>query len=269
MTLPTDPATAPPELGPLLQVVARWVRQVGVQRATAVLVGLCVVASEVLTVGWHLLAGWPLRREGLVIAALVPVPIVSLCAGYTLHLIMALDQAMRRLEELAMTDALTGVRNRRCFMQIATLEFERAMRHDRPMALVRIDVDQFKSRQDCHGRPCGDRILIEIARTCQAMLRKTDVLARFGAEEFIVLLPETGQHEAVRLAERMRNAVAADLRLPDHPWPAAVTISLGAVALSRSTPTLDAFLQVAGQALDDARRAGRDRVPIPSVPVEV
>jgi diguanylate cyclase (GGDEF)-like protein len=272
MTLPTASDLPPPDLSPLLQAVARWVRRVGVQRATAVLVGLSVVASEVLTVGWHLLAGWPLRRESLVIAALVPVPIASLCAGQTLHLIMALDQAMRRLEDLAMTDARTGVHNRRWFMQIAALEFERAMRHDRPMAVVLIDVDHFTRSNDRQGRDHGDppcdQPLIAIARTCQGLLRKTDVLARFGDAEFIVLLPETGQREAVRLAERMRNAVATDLRLPDHPWPAAVAIHLGVAALSRRTPTLDAFLQAAGQARDDTRRAGRDGLPTLSAPVE-
>ena len=113
----------------------------GVRRATAAAVGLSVVASVGLTLVWHLVSGWSLQSQGLIIAALVPVPIASLCAGYTLQLIVALDQAMRRLEELAMTDSLTGVRNRRCFMQVAALEFERATRHARPMAVVLIDVE--------------------------------------------------------------------------------------------------------------------------------
>jgi diguanylate cyclase (GGDEF)-like protein len=268
MTPLTASTTAPPEIGPLLQGVARWVRRIGVQRATVVVVGLSVLASEALTLVWHLVAGWSLDSQGLVMAALVPVPIASLCAGFTLNLIVALDQAMLRLEELAMTDSLTGLRNRRCFMQAATLEFERAMRHARPMAVVLIDVDHFKGINDRHGHQCGDRALIEIAQACQSTLRKTDLLARFGGEEFIVLLPETGQREAVRLADRMRNAVSADLRLPDHPRPGAVTISLGAVALSRSTPTLDVLIQTADQALYDAKRAGRNRVHTQSAPIE-
>ena len=106
----------------------------------------------------------------------------------------------------------------------------------------------------------GDQSLIDIAQACQRTLRKTDLLARFGGEEFIVLLPETGQREAVRLAERMREAVHTDLRLPDHPTTGAVTISLGAVAMSRATPTLDLLIQAADQALYDAKRSGRDRV---------
>jgi diguanylate cyclase (GGDEF)-like protein len=268
MTPTTDPAVAPPEISPLLQAVARWVRRVGVQRATVVMVGLSVLASELLTVAWHLVSGWSLQSQGLIIAALVPVPIASLCAGFTLKLILALDQAMLRLEELAMTDSLTGMRNRRCFMQTAALEFERATRHARPMAVVLIDVDHFKSINDRHGHQCGDQTLVEIAQACQGTLRKTDLLARFGGEEFIVLLPETGQREAVRLAERMRNAVAADLRLPDQPRPGAVTISLGAVALSRSTPTLDILIQAADQALYDAKRSGRNRVHTQPAPIE-
>ncbi|MDZ7856435.1 GGDEF domain-containing protein [Sphaerotilus sp.] len=265
----TDPAAAYPEIGPLLHGVARWVRRVGVRKATAAVVGLSVVASVALTLVWHLVAGWSLQSQGMVMAALVPVPIASVCAAFTLKLILALDQAMVRLEELAMTDSLTNVRNRRCFMQAAALEFERATRHNRPMAIVLIDVDHFKRINDRHGHQVGDKALIDIARACQATLRKTDLLARFGGEEFIVLLPETGQREAVRLAERMRSAVATDVQLPDRAQVGLVTISLGAVALSRATPTLDLLIQAADQALYDAKRAGRDRVHTMPVPLTV
>ncbi|WP_294000870.1 GGDEF domain-containing protein [Sphaerotilus sp.] len=269
--LPDLPEHPPqqPDISPFLEAVARWVRRMGVQRATVVLVGVSVLASVLLTAGWHWLAGWSLNSHALIMAALVPVPIASLGAGYTLQLIVALEQAIRRLESLAMTDSLTGIRNRRCFMQAAALEFERATRHARPMAVVLIDVDHFKRVNDRHGHQLGDQVLVEIARSCQSTLRKTDLLARFGGEEFIVLLPETGQREAVRLADRMRMAVSADLRLPDSQRPGAVTISLGAVALSRSTPTLDLLIQAADQALYDAKRAGRDRVHTMPAPLNV
>jgi diguanylate cyclase (GGDEF)-like protein len=256
----SDDPTGQPEISPLLQAVARWVQRIGVQRATVVLVGLSVVASVLLTLLWHLVAGWRFSQHSFIVAALVPVPIASLCAGYTLKLIVVLEQAMRRLEALAMTDSLTGVHNRRCFMQASALEFERATRHGRPMAIVLIDVDHFKRINDRHGHQSGDQSLIEIAQACQRTLRKTDLLARFGGEEFIVLLPETGQREAVRLAERMRAAVSSEVRLPGSGRPGGVTISLGAVAVSRSTPTLDILIQAADQALYDAKRAGRDRV---------
>jgi diguanylate cyclase (GGDEF)-like protein len=248
------------EVGPTLRAVTRWVHRIGVQRATIVIVGMSVLASVLLDVVWHLLAGWPLAARSVIIATLVPIPISAVGAGVTFRLIAALDRALRRVEELALTDPLTGVRNRRCFMQVAALEFERATRHGRPMALVLIDVDHFKQINDRHGHQMGDQSLIDIAQACQRTLRRTDLLARFGGEEFIVLLPETGQREAVRLAERMREAVHTDLRLPDHPSTGAVTISLGAVALSRATPTLDLLIQAADQALYDAKRSGRDRV---------
>lgn len=245
---------------PFLLTVGRWVQKVGVERATVVLVSLSVLASVTLTMLWHFMAGWTFTTKSLIVSSLVPIPIAALCAGFTLKLIVALDQALARVEELAMTDTLTGVRNRRYFMQAAALEFERSKRHGRSMALVLIDVDHFKQINDRHGHQMGDQSLIDIASACQKTLRKTDLLARFGGEEFMVMLPETGQREAVRLAERMRQAVHADLRLPDHLTPGAVTISLGAVAISRATPTLDFLIQAADQALYDAKRAGRDRV---------
>lgn len=267
---PAPPATAsepveaaqrlPTGFGPWMDRLADWVHRIGVRQATLAIVGSSVLLSVLLDVLWHLLAGWPLSTRSLLLATLLPVPIAGLGAGITLRLIVALDQARSRAEQLALTDALTGVRNRRWFMTQAALEFERATRHGRALALVLIDVDHFKRVNDEHGHQTGDRLLVEIAQTCAATLRRTDLLARFGGEEFIVLLPETGQCEAVRLAERMRQAVQAGLRDPQHPLQVPVTISLGVVAMSAATPTLDALIRATDQALYDAKRAGRDRV---------
>ena len=250
----------PTGFGPWMDRLADWVHRIGVRQATLAIVGSSVLLSVLLDVLWHLLAGWPLSTRSLLLATLLPVPIAGLGAGITLRLIVALDQARSRAEQLALTDALTGVRNRRWFMTQAALEFERATRHGRALALVLIDVDHFKRVNDEHGHQTGDRLLVEIAQTCAATLRRTDLLARFGGEEFIVLLPETGQREAVRLAERMRQAVQAGLRDPQHPLQVPVTISLGVVAMSAATPTLDALIRATDQALYDAKRAGRDRV---------
>ncbi|KDB51253.1 response regulator/GGDEF domain-containing protein [Sphaerotilus natans subsp. natans DSM 6575] len=267
---PAHPATAgepveaaprlPTGFGPWMDRLADWVHRIGVRQATLAIVGSSVLLSVLLDVLWHWLAGWPLSTRSLLLATLLPVPIAGLGAGITLRLIVALDQARSRAEQLALTDALTGVRNRRWFMTQAALEFERATRHGRSLALVLIDVDHFKRVNDEHGHQTGDRLLVEIAQTCAATLRRTDLLARFGGEEFIVLLPETGQREAVRLAERMRQAVQAGLRDPQHPLQVPVTISLGVVAMSAATPTLDALIRATDQALYDAKRAGRDRV---------
>ena len=137
---PVETLEVSAEVGPTLRAVTRWVHRIGVQRATIVIVGLSVLASVLLDAAWHLLAGWPLTARSVIIATLVPIPISAVGAGVTFRLIAALDRALRRVEELALTDPLTGVRNRRCFMQVAALEFERATRHGRPMALVLIDV---------------------------------------------------------------------------------------------------------------------------------
>lgn len=268
---PSDPASrpapAPSEafaemaaMPPGLARLAVWVESVGLRQATVLMVGASVAASVLLDVLWHVLAGWPLSTRSLLLAALLPVPIAGLGAGVMLRLVLALELALRRVEDMALTDALTGVRNRRWFMEQAALEFERATRHGRPLAMVLIDVDHFKRVNDDHGHQAGDRLLVEIAQTCAMTLRRTDLLARFGGEEFIVLLPETGQREAVRLAERMRQAVQAGLRDPQHPLQVPVTISLGVVAMSAATPTLDALIRATDQALYDAKRAGRDRV---------
>ncbi|MDQ5898372.1 MAG: hypothetical protein RLZZ592_2122 [Pseudomonadota bacterium] len=257
------PAAADPlplELGPGLSWLVGWVNAVGLTPATSLIVGGCMVMSVALDALWHLLAGWPLSTRSLLIALLLPVPIAGLGVGLTLRLIVALDRALRRAETMALTDGLTGVRNRRWFMQQAGQEFVRARQQGRALAMVLIDVDHFKRINDEFGHQIGDQLLIAMARTCGETLRRTDLFARFGGEEFIVLLPETGPGDAMRLAERMRLAVQAERLHEALPASRRITISLGVAAMNAATPTLDHLIQVADQALYEAKRSGRDRV---------
>ncbi|MEA5422367.1 diguanylate cyclase [Synechococcus sp. CCY9202] len=113
------------------------------------------------------------------------------------------------LELLARTDSLTGLPNRRSLEELASYELARWQRHRIPLAILMLDLDHFKSVNDQYGHAVGDAVLVAFSRSCQAELRNTDTLARWGGEEFLALLPNTDRCQAETLAERLRQAVAA------------------------------------------------------------
>nr|WP_259371975.1 GGDEF domain-containing protein [Caldimonas mangrovi] len=193
--------------------------------------------------------------------------IASLCvltiapaAGYAvLKLLYELESSRQQIRQLAITDELTGSYNRRYFMEVAEVELLRARRYGVPMSLILIDADHFKRVNDTHGHQCGDALLRQIALACRDSLRGTDVIARLGGEELIVLLPQTGLAGALTMAERIRERVA-QLAIQWREQKVEATVSLGVAALRADTPTLDALIHEADIALYDAKRSGRNRV---------
>ena len=164
-----------------------------------------------------------------------------------------------RLEELANTDALTGVLNRRQFMALGEAELVRALRHRRPMGLLVLDLDHFKRINDTWGHETGDQALVAVAGAIAHELRAVDAFARMGGEEFAVLLPETPPVEVHRVAERLRATVAA---LHWHPTEAGarLTLSIGTASLEAGDTTVADVLRRADKALYEAKHAGRNRV---------
>ena len=174
-----------------------------------------------------------------------------------------LDAANQRLEALSMTDALTGVANRRSFDAVLSAEWKRACRSGDPLALILVDVDHFKAYNDTYGHQGGDACLRDVAGAMkQTVTRVSDLIARYGGEEFVVLLPSTSADQANQLAERLRGAVE-EVGLPHRSSSAAaiVTISVGVATV---IPTLDAapadLVRGADEALYRAKREGRNRV---------
>jgi len=176
-----------------------------------------------------------------------------------LRLVAELDGTRQRLAVLATHDELTGVHNRRHFMDLVQREWDRARRYNTQAALMLIDADHFKRVNDSHGHRCGDELLRCIARTVGHQLRQADALARFGGEELIVFLPHTDPLGALDVAERIREKVQA-LSLP---WQAAnvgTTVSIGVAPLRAELPTLDWMIHEAETALLAAKGDGRNCV---------
>ncbi len=165
-----------------------------------------------------------------------------------------------RLSHEAGTDALTGLANRRRFLEQGGEMFELAHRHQRPLALLMIDLDHFKQVNDLYGHGIGDEVLVRMARLLDATLRTGDLAVRLGGEEFVALLPETDLTHALEAAERLREAVEnAPLMLADSRL-LAFTVSIGVAALRDEHAELHNLLAQADAALYRAKHAGRNRV---------
>lgn len=174
----------------------------------------------------------------------------------------ALEEANCKLEFLSNTDGLTGIANRRSFDHALSMEWMRAQRSNSPLSLVLLDVDHFKRYNDHYGHLAGDDCLRAVARVlAKGGQRATDIAARFGGEEFVVLLPNTSPHGALEIAKRIRQEVIA-LSLPHVGTPMGiVTVSLG-VACQAPSPrqTSDELLKEADSALYRAKQSGRNCV---------
>lgn len=165
-----------------------------------------------------------------------------------------------QLEQLARTDALTGLSNRRDFEDRALHELQRARRLDRPLTLLMLDVDHFKQVNDRHGHAAGDQVLQAVAKVCRTQLRDFDLLARLGGEEFAVLLPEAGLVDGLDVAERLRQAIEAAPLGEAAGQEIRCTVSIGLAVRSDSDESVAPLLVRADQALYAAKRAGRNRV---------
>jgi len=164
----------------------------------------------------------------------------------------------QRLVELATHDGLTGLYNRRHFVELAERELSRAARSHSPVSLCMIDADQFKQMNDEFGHAVGDRALTTLARATRGMLRAQDIFGRLGGEEFAVLLPDTRIEGALVVAERIRRSVEVTQVPTSHSAPAWVTVSIG-VALHRPGEGFESLMRRADHALYVAKDTGRNR----------
>jgi diguanylate cyclase (GGDEF)-like protein/PAS domain S-box-containing protein len=169
-------------------------------------------------------------------------------------------QVHEELERRAYTDYLTGLANRRHFLEQAENELTRTVRYGRELSILMLDVDRFKQVNDTYGHKVGDLVLKRLSELCRATLRDVDIVGRIGGEEFAVLLPETGSEQAVQAAERLRAAIAATHVSLGSGLPLRFTASFGVTTLREKEANIDMLLNQADQALYRAKNEGRNRV---------
>lgn len=169
-------------------------------------------------------------------------------------------KAQAALELLATRDELTGLSNRRHVLELASRAFDQAQRYRRPLSAIMLDIDRFKEINDTFGHAAGDRILARIGERMLAVMRKVDILGRYGGDEFVIFLPETGREGARRLAERLRAALAVREELDGCQVEISASIGISSTCGETADLTLDELIRRADYALYQAKQSGRDRV---------
>jgi diguanylate cyclase (GGDEF)-like protein len=258
------PELLPDSSGTFSRRLASWLVSIGLVRSVALLVAVCVCISLLVRLAVHLATDAAADRQaaiGFASAALIPMLVASTTGTFVMRLLLDLERTRAQLHHIARTDWLTGALNRVAFMGRAEILVRSAAQGGHPMSLLMIDVDRFKTVNDTHGHAGGDKALEEVSQRCQAQLRHSDLFARFGGEEFVVLLPSTDESTAYDIAERMRVAVHG---LPIE-WAAgrafSITVSIGSAHL-KDCATLGAMLHRADQNLYHAKRLGRNTLCI-------
>ena len=190
---------------------------------------------------------------------------LDIAAAMAKQVNVSLDKArlIKDLENLATTDGLTRLYNRRTFLQRANNEFERSRRYERQMSVLMLDVDHFKVVNDTRGHDTGDRVLRILADTFKRALRQQDITGRYGGEEFAAYLPETSADVAKDVAERLRISVEA-LAVASPLGEIKVTVSIGVSTLKADTVDLNSLINAADLALYEAKQRGRNRVVVSS-----
>jgi diguanylate cyclase (GGDEF)-like protein/PAS domain S-box-containing protein len=174
-----------------------------------------------------------------------------------------LQIALAREKQLSNTDVLTGLYSRRRFFEIAASEFYAAVRYQHPLTIILFDVDDFKQVNDNLGHAAGDQVLERVALAAAGQIRMIDVLARYGGDEFIILLPQTGSIQAFPVAERIRESVAAQ-HIAIEKGILSVSISVGIAEIKHTLAgeSIENIIQRADKALYIAKEAGRNRTAL-------
>jgi diguanylate cyclase (GGDEF)-like protein len=261
-----------PALTPAVLGAARWVLRNGRQLATA---DLRKDARAMGAAGATL--AWPLRCRAQTVAALVvverrpatAVPVVTPAVADLLGTMLegpaqALDNALRlrRAEALSVTDDLTQLYNSRYMNLVLRRESKRASRSGRPLSLLFLDLDGFKGVNDHHGHQAGSRALVEAAAVIRRCARETDVVARFGGDEFAIILPDTGSEGATAVADRVRE------RVGEHPFLAGdglglrLTASVGVATLPDVAASAEELVRAADMAMYQVKGSGKNGVRV-------
>ena len=268
-----------PDMGPAVYAVAKWVMSRGQEFATANLRRDTRVSDQ--AVGAVL--AFPLSCRGRRVGALIALdrelsarePRLSASMLRAVRILLepasvALDNALllKRAEALSVTDDLTHLYNSRYLNQVLRRETKRASRSGRPLSLLFIDLDGFKGVNDTHGHLFGSRALVEAAAVIRQSARETDVVSRFGGDEFALVLPDTGGEGAFAVGERIRERIAAHRFLAGDGLNIQLTVSVGVATLPDVAASSDELMQAADKAMYSVKESGKNGIQAAVAPAD-
>jgi diguanylate cyclase (GGDEF)-like protein len=262
-----------PVLGPSLWGAATWVLKNGREFFSADMSKDARVTGQVAGSA----IAFPLVCRGKTIAALVgldstpsssmpsmTLPVLNAVRHVLEPQAIALDNALtiQRAEALSVTDDLTRLYNSRYMNQVLRRETKRASRSGRPLSLLFIDMDGFKQVNDVHGHLCGSKALVEAAALIRSCARETDVVARFGGDEFSLILPDTGRDGAVSVATRIRERISEHLFLKTDGLTVRLTASVGVATLPDVAGSAEELIRAADMAMYRVKGAGKNGIHV-------
>ena len=268
-----------PDMGPAVYAIAKWVMNRGQEFATANL----QVDARLSDAAVGAVLAFPLSCRGRRVGALIALdrepsarePRLSASMLRAVRILLepasvALDNALllKRAEALSVTDDLTHLYNSRYLNQVLRRETKRASRSGRPLSLLFIDLDGFKAVNDTYGHLFGSRALVEAAAVIRQSARETDVVSRFGGDEFALVLPDTGGEGAFAVGERIRERIAAHKFLVGDGLDIHLTGSVGVATLPDVAASSDELMQAADKAMYAVKESGKNGIQAAVAPAD-
>jgi diguanylate cyclase (GGDEF)-like protein len=238
-----------------------WLKRLGVLGSTCILTILSIVLSIMIVTIIELYLFNHTRPLILVEAAFIALLIASPIVFIILDFTYKLERMEQEHRVHSSTDHLTQIFNRRYVLERAEIELLRIKRHGGLFSILLLDIDHFKNINDRYGHLAGDAALRAVSNLLRSHVRPTDIVGRYGGEEFLVLLPNTDHTEALDVAERFRVNLARMVVAYEH-VEFQITISIGVAFGTRRTETVDTVLEAADQVLYQAKRNGRNQVKV-------
>jgi diguanylate cyclase (GGDEF)-like protein len=233
-------------------MMKRWFLKIGMFWACLLVVALAILISLGITTLVVGMSGGEMTKTSLIAAIVTPGVTAAFFSIVILRLVFDLDEAERRNNDLARTDELTGIRNRRSFLEIAERELGLAKRHSKEFALILFDIDNLKKINDHYGHLSGDKVLREIAHSVKKAIRDTDVFARLGGDEFVILVSESEKLDLEKYMNRLAGQIG-EIEIAKK-INETITASMGAKRYTRDIDTIDEIYSLADQEMYQSKK---------------